>query len=398
MLFKSHINDMQFSATDEYVEQARVQQVNQFFSNGLMINNEKLYSTPFFHGGIVLNQGQGLSETMCERGKTSIVGYTGVYQDCDNLCYYNNQWWCFPSWVDCDTIEYCGGILQGCGTNEKLCCHDDEYSFCVGEVYVCDSLFFCNNEAYYCLSEEQGLCCEGTPGCCPANTNPECYGSSVTCCIEGTHISPDGDCWHDDWECKEDRHCTTGYICKFHNCKLNEIRWDVVVVDATEKPISKSVVTITGPRTYTQQTNDAGVAIFSIQYDNLAKYTISAVAEGYFTNSISNVIIKEYGWSGLSLLPTECNMGDTLNYTCPDGFQVEHCNCHGGEWACIMSPETLCIGHGFCGIVDECPEKKGYTVDCVENVCKYKKKGCLMFIGAIIGSLAVLGGYLYKKR
>ena len=100
--FKDRINAVQ-SPTDDFVEQTQLHQVNQFFGGGIAINSNKLYNTAFFGGGISLNQGMTPETTTtseCYKGSLSQIGYTGLYQSCDQECYYNNQWWCFPSWIN----------------------------------------------------------------------------------------------------------------------------------------------------------------------------------------------------------------------------------------------------------------------------------------------------------
>lgn len=398
--FKDQINDIQ-SPTDNFVEQVQVRQVNQFFGGGIAINNNKLYNTAVFGGGISLNQGMNTESTLtskCYAGGLSQSGYTGLYQSCDNPCYYNNQWWCFPSWVDCDTVMYCDGVPQGCSSNYKSCClYDDKDHVCAPLDLPCDTHYYCGGGDWFCEEGSTGLCCDGNPGCCPPNTNQECYNGKVSCCRDGTHRGPDGMCWPDDMECKDDTHCPEGHICKFRKCRLNEINWEVVVNDATSgKPITGAEVTISGVGT--QRTDNTGVAKFIVNYDNVARYIISAEAEGYFSNSISRVVIKNHGWSSISIVPFNCELNDTLDYTCPDGFQTEYCNCQSGEWECIISPENLCIGHGYCSEVDDCPDKEGYTVKCSESICDYEKKGNLIFIGSILGTLVVLGGYFTFKN
>lgn len=39
---------------------------------------------------------------------------------------------------------------------------------------------------------------------------------------------------------------------------------------------------------------------------------------------------------------TDCEIGETKEYTCNDGSTVPWCECDNGEWACAFSPETLC--------------------------------------------------------
>jgi len=402
--FKDRINDIQ-SPTDEFVEQTQLHQVNQFFSGGIAINNNKLYNTALFGGGISLNQGMDTETTVtseCYKGSLSQVGYTGLYQACDHQCYYNNQWWCFPSGVNCDTVMYCDGVPQGCESNYKSCClYDDKVHVCAPIYPVdvpCDTHFFCNGKDLFCDEGNTGICCDGTPGCCLPTQIPFCYEDNVRCCLIGSKIGLDGWCWPEDYECKLDEHCSLGEICVLHKCVSNDIHWSVVVEDAnTQAPISDAEVKIyRSSKKYIETTDIDGIAQFVVPRST---YSIKVNKEGYLQDFFTLIKIHNPGWIKSKLKSLDCITGDVQYNTCPDGFQVEQCICQDGYWACIESPESLCIGHGYCNIVDDCPIKDGYAGKCFENLCEYEKKGNLMFIGAIIGSLAVIGGYFaFKKK
>ena len=314
-----------------------------------------------------------VSEYPTSLGKTSTgISQSGMLQIQSSSCYYNNQWWNFPSWVDCDTVTYCGGLLKGCAKNNNLCCINEVDRGCLRSDYNCNTYFTCNGNNRYCKTGQTGLCCEGTSTCCSANTNPGCYGNTPMCCSEGTFVGKDGSCWPEDWQCTKNEHCNNDFMCSNHKCVSRYTSWTITVTDSETQTILSNVdVIMSSVNTYHETTDLYG----TITFNNIIKgeYTLSATKDGYldYSSSTYSIKVNAIGQNSISLLKRECYQDDKTYYTCPDEFQVEKCTCQNGRWSCTTTPELLCIGHGYCTVDIECDDNNPYTLydKCENNVC-----------------------------
>ncbi|MFC1712698.1 hypothetical protein ACFL6S_03455 [Candidatus Poribacteria bacterium] len=85
----------------------------------------------------------------------------------------------------------------------------------------------------------------------------------------------------------------------------------------------------------------------------------------------------------------ECSPGQTQNYNCASGQQVQWCTCAGGGWACIDSPQNQCS-------TTTTPTTIGTTTTIPQNGGDID--GGVILIGAIVMIAVIMGGLIILRK
>lgn len=159
-------------------------------------------------GGVVSGSGEMISPGEIQ-GQYSAIQAQCTDPNYPKYCSSVNL--CYASWVDCNTIEYCGDNYYGCKSGNKIVCyHGDAWCFddCIKE----DTVAECGGGMWGCWIEG----CDGKTG-----SVPYCINGQYHCCPQDYPVYKQdlNSCWKEDWQCTADNHCNSGYVCKNHKCE-----------------------------------------------------------------------------------------------------------------------------------------------------------------------------------